>query len=166
MRFEQRLDRYLTHYPAAPREVIRASRLMFRGAHLLQARIEAALAPFELEMRHYLALAIITTDEDEAITPSDLSTSLDATRTQITRLLDGLEKRGLVERRLSQTDRRSLDLTLTAAGSALLKAATPVVHDAYREAWSALEADVLQNTLNGLSCLNAALGAEQEPEPK
>ena len=122
MRRVSRLDRLLAGRPPELANAIAASRLLFRVAHLLQARIDAALEPFGIDMREYLALALIADDAIEPLRPSDLSTTLDATRTQITRLLDGLEKKGLAERLSgSCSDRRSLHLAQTAAGRELLR---------------------------------------------
>ncbi|KAF0812973.1 Transcriptional repressor MprA [Andreprevotia sp. IGB-42] len=158
MELETRLDRYLQDYPQAPREVILASRLLFRAAHLLEAHIDAALQPLGLVMRQYLALVIIKADAGTPIKPSALSVSLDATRTQVTRLLDGLEQAGWVQRQHSQADRRSLDLLLTDAGAQLLLQATPAVHAAYAQAWQVVSAEGLRPMIGGLARLNSSLG--------
>ena len=74
----------------------------------------------------------------EPLRPSSLSVSLDATRTQVTRLLDGLEQRGLVVRSADAQDRRSLQLRLTPEGSALLALAMPLVQAVYVQIWSSI----------------------------
>lgn len=150
MDFEQRLGRLLSGVAGAPRDAILVSRLVFRVAHLLENHIDTALVPFHLRMRQYLALALLSGTPADSLTPSELGITLDATRTQITRLLDGLEALGVVRRSHSTLDRRSLDLSLTDAGVELLAQVRPVVHDAYVQAWAALEAQ-------GLGALAAAL---------
>jgi len=150
MNFEQRLDILLSGVADAPRDAILVSRLVFRVAHLLETHIDAALAPSGLRMRQYLALALLSGAPSESLTPSELGITLDATRTQITRLLDGLEAQGLVLRRHSTLDRRSLDLSVTDAGQTLLAQVRPVVHGAYVQAWAVLDAQ-------GLGSLGALL---------
>ena len=52
---------------------------------------------------------MLAADAGEPTMPSELGVAIDATRTQMTRLVDGLETRGLVQRHASTQDRRSLD---------------------------------------------------------
>jgi MarR family transcriptional repressor of emrRAB len=137
MTLESRLNRLLAGRPDPVAQAITASRLVLRSAHLLEARIDAALAPHGLTMREYLALILIADDAVEPLRPSDLSVTLDATRTQITRLLDTLERKGLAQRLPGPAgDRRSLHLAQTPAGAALLAAVAPAVHAAYLDAWA------------------------------
>ena len=59
------------------------------------------------------------------LTPSAIADYLGVTRSTVTGQLDWLERRGLLQRQLSDEDRRSLELYLTEAGSALLRQALP-----------------------------------------
>ncbi|EHP37687.1 MarR family transcriptional regulator [Cupriavidus basilensis OR16] len=135
MSFEDRIDRFCASHPEAPRDLILASRLLMRTARLLRSHIDRALAPFELDLQQYLAISLLATDDSQPSLPSELGITLDATRTQMTRLMDGLEARGLVRRHASAQDRRSTELVLTAAGHRMLERAAPAVHAAYAEAW-------------------------------
>ena len=136
--FESRIDRFCQAHPEAPREDILATRLLFRTTQLLRAHIDRALAPYSLNMSQYLVLSLLSTDRSDPSSPSELSHTLDATRTQMTRFLDSLQSRGLVRRIASEQDRRSLELELTSTGRDLLRQAVPAVHRAYRQAWSVL----------------------------
>lgn len=158
-----RLDRLTAGRPPALAETIAATRMVFRVAHLLERDIDAALAPLGIEMREYLALVLIADDAVEPLRPSDLGTTLDATRTQVTRLLDGLEGKGLAQRRPSTQDRRSLQLALAPAGRALLKRAVPVVHAAYEACWREVSASERACTLKTLRRLHATLAPESAP---
>ena len=155
MALEDDLRRYLHERPGAPADAILATRLVMRAAAQLRTRMDAALAPDGLHMRDYLALAIIHLHRGASLRPSDLSVSLDATRTQITRLLDALARQGLVERLPATDDRRALELALTPAGEAKLAECAPRVHAAYREAWAGVAP--LAPVLQGLRALNARL---------
>ena len=157
MASSSRLDRLIAGYPADLTDAIAASRLLFRAAHLLEARIDAALAPLGIVMREYLALALMADDAVEPLRPSDLGTTLDASRTQITRLLDGLEKKGLAQRLPAKQDRRSLALAPTEAGTALLRLAAPMVHAAYLAGWRVVGVDGTHAAHQLLRRLDAAL---------
>lgn len=155
MSFEARIDRYCANHPEAPRDLILASRL------LLRAHIDQALAPFELDMNQYLVMSMLSADEGQPSMASELGTTLDVTRMQMTRLPDGLEARGLLRRQASAQDRRGLELTLTAAGRRLLERAAPVVHAAYGEAWAPVGASGLAGATRALTQLHRTLQALQ-----
>lgn len=161
MTLQSRLDRLLAGRPPELAETVAASRLVFRVATLLERHIDAALAPFGIEMREYLALILIADDAVEPLRPSDLSTTLDATRTQVTRLLDGLERKGLAQRLPVAHDRRSLHLALSPAAKALLRKAVPVVHAAYASAWSEVAEGERARALRTLRRVHASLAPEE-----
>ncbi|MDR0480161.1 MAG: MarR family transcriptional regulator, partial [Burkholderiaceae bacterium] len=106
MPFEDDLRRYLKRHAGAPVPAILATRLLMRAATMLSTCMEAALADEGISMRGYLALSSISLHKGEPLRPSDLSVSLDATRTQVTRLLDALTAQKLVMREPSPDDRR------------------------------------------------------------
>lgn len=166
MSFEHRIDRFCAEHPDAPRDLILASRLLLRSARLLRHHIERALAPFELDLNQYLVISMLAIDAGEPTMPSELGMTIDATRTQMTRLIDGLAARGLVVRKTSEHDRRSLELTLTPAANALLERAAPAVHAAYGQAWAPLGEAGLASATRDLAALHenlAELGAGGRP---
>jgi MarR family transcriptional repressor of emrRAB len=138
---------------------ILATRLLMRSATLLRANMEAALADEGISMRGYLALASISLHTGGALRPSDLSVSLDATRTQITRLLATLTEQNLVTRQPSPDDGRAFNLMLTPAGEQKLAHCRPKVHAMYRQAWANV-ADLAPVTRD-LGALNARLVAQR-----
>ena len=138
MNLLSRRDRLLAGKPQALRDCATAARELMHVAHLLEERIDAALAPCALRMREYLALRLLSDSTHEPLRPTSLGVALNATRTQITRLLDALETRALIERALHAQDRRGLQVTLTPSGTALLARAVPLVEAAYTSAWAPL----------------------------
>lgn len=162
MSFEDRIDRFCAVHPEAPRDLILASRLVLRTARLLRDQIVRALTPFDLDLSQYLVLSMLATDEDNPSMPSELGNTIDATRTQMTRLVDGLVARGLVRRRTSTTDRRSLHLKLTPDGHALLERVVPSVHAAYGEAWAPFDPQAIADVSATLGVLHQHL---QDLEP-
>jgi MarR family transcriptional repressor of emrRAB len=165
MSFEERIDRICAAHPEAPRDLILASRLLMRSARLLRHHIDAALVPFDLNMSQYLVLSMLSTEDAPPPMPSELSATIDATRTQMTRLLDALEGRGLLRRDTVAHDRRSLALSLTPAGHALLERAQPAVHAAYGTAWAPVGAAGLASAAGALDTLHQSLSRAYPGQP-
>ncbi|QIL82964.1 MarR family transcriptional regulator [Diaphorobacter sp. HDW4A] len=138
MSLDSRLERILAGKPKPLLDAVTASRLLLHSAVLLEQRVNEALAPHALHMKEYLALNLLADSVHEPLRPSSLSVSLNATRTQVTRLLDGLEQRRLVMRSADAQDRRSLQLQLTQQGIALLAQAMPLVQAVYLQIWSSI----------------------------
>ncbi|MDR2990559.1 MAG: MarR family transcriptional regulator [Burkholderiaceae bacterium] len=162
MSFEDDLRRSPERYAGAPMPEILATRLLMRAAALLRVRMDAALAPEGIDLRGYLALVVISLHVGQTLRPSDLSVSLDATRTQVTRLLDVLAQQKLVARAPSCEDRRTLNLKLTAAGGRKLARCMPKVHAVYRLVWS--DVTDCAPVLRDLRALNAQLLASAPAE--
>ncbi len=78
-------------------------------------------APFELRPVEFTLLVLLLNNHGAA--PKQLARALNVPAPNLTVLLDRLVARGLVERRRSSTDRRALQVLLTAAGEALARRA-------------------------------------------
>lgn len=85
-----------------------------------------------------LALITLESQENHSIQPSELSCALGSSRTNATRIADELEKRGWIERRESDNDRRCLHLQLTEKGHEFLREVLPPQHNCLHLLWSAL----------------------------
>ncbi len=73
----------------------------------------------------FMALITLESQENHSIQPSELSCALGSSRTNATRIADELEKRGWIERRESDNDRRCLHLQLTEKGHEFLREVLP-----------------------------------------
>jgi DNA-binding MarR family transcriptional regulator len=71
------------------------------------------------------ALMHVTHAERGAISVSELAERIRLSPSQVSRIAMDLERRGLVERRRSETDSRSTELAIAEAGRALLQEAAP-----------------------------------------
>lgn len=78
----------------------------------------------------FMALITLESQENHSIQPSELSCALGSSRTNATRIADELEKRGWIERRESDNDRRCLHLQLTEKGHEFLREVLPPQHTA------------------------------------
>jgi len=102
-------DRFLTlaSFRHALRRFLAASEAISRSAGITQQQYQAILA--------------IAAWPGEVMTMKDLADDLLLTHHAAVQLVDRLAKAGLAQRTTSRVDRRSVELTLTAAGAALLE---------------------------------------------
>lgn len=89
----------------------------------------------------FMALITLESQENHSIQPSELSSALGSSRTNATRIADELEKRGWIERRESNNDRRCLHLHLTEQGRQFLNEALPPQHRSLQLLWSVLSSE-------------------------
>ncbi len=97
-----------------------------RVAAWLSKRVEVALSQVELTLPQYRVLGILAEGSAAA---SGLADRLAVRRPSITALIDGLEARGLVDRRQEDTDRRRVELRLTPEGAGTLARADAAVDE-------------------------------------
>src|SRR5437667_12745788 len=89
---------------------------LLETAEAVEARLEAALSPTGLSMAK-LAVLHVLVEAQEPLPLSDLAERQHCVRSNITQLVDRLEKDGFVRRRADSNDRRSVRAALTAAGT-------------------------------------------------
>lgn len=76
------------------------------------------LAPHDIRPAQFSVLVVI--EANPGLSQADLADTLGIERARLVRLLDGLERRGLMRRETSPVDRRSHALFLTEAGEMAL----------------------------------------------
>lgn len=133
-------------------EVTSAGRVLAR----LSRFVEQALVEEELSLSQYRLLAFLANGDWAA---SALADRLDVSRPSLTGLVDGLVKRGLVERRTSTTDRRRVDHALTPEGRRALAAADKLADAKLREVFADLPSDVTADAHRALCRLHDAMDA-------
>jgi DNA-binding MarR family transcriptional regulator len=94
---------------------------LLRTADTVQSRMETRLKEYGLTGTQYNALRILRGAGQEGLPCSDIGERMITRDPDITRLLDRLQKRGLVERLRGQQDRRVIYGKITAAGLKLLR---------------------------------------------
>jgi DNA-binding MarR family transcriptional regulator len=113
--------------------------------------LEPELAQRGLTFTQYAILMSVR--DGIALNPKDLCMQLRHDSGALTRVLDQLEARGLVERQRSAEDRRAIKVLLTAAGEEVLRTVIPLVVDrvnASLKGFSHAEVDELLRLLNKL----------------
>lgn len=94
---------------------------ILRSSDLLQRRIGEVLKASELSSTQYNVLRILRGAGSEGLACGEISNRMVTRDPDITRLLDRLEKRGLVARSREKEDRRVVTARITQAGLDLLK---------------------------------------------
>ncbi|HZR35984.1 MAG TPA: MarR family transcriptional regulator [Nevskia sp.] len=125
--------------------------LVKRAHGLALDMLEPELARHGLTFTQYAVLMSVR--DGIALNPKDLCIQLRHDSGALTRLLDQLESRGLVERHRSVEDRRAIEVHLTAAGEEALRTVIPLVVNRINSVlkdFSHAEVDELLRLLNKL----------------
>jgi DNA-binding MarR family transcriptional regulator len=89
--------------------------LLARARNLLASEVDAALKDLDITSQQMGILVLLS--KGTASTPFELSKLLGIDTGLMTRMLDKLEEKGLLERSRDDKDRRVVNLTLTRAGT-------------------------------------------------
>jgi DNA-binding MarR family transcriptional regulator len=125
--------------------------LLKRAHALLIDQLEAAVAGSEITATQWVVLMHLR--DGLAINASDLCSQLRHDSGALTRVIDQLEARGLVQRARSRADRREVQLRLTGAGIETVASLVPKVVDKFNFAlrdFSRAEAAELNRLLTKL----------------
>lgn len=98
--------------------------LVRRAAALNRAHLETKFQRHEMTFVQWVTLMLVR--DGIAVTPGELCRELRHDSGALTRVLDVLESRGLLTRERSQTDRRVVELRLTAHGRRTIDALLPI----------------------------------------
>jgi len=112
--------------------------LILRTGHDLATLFAPFFERHQLSQGRFSVLMRLLDAPGHRLAPSQLADALGVTRAAISKLLDGLEHTGLIERRLDPTDRRAWLITLTAAARTLLEEILPPHFQQIRHIMSAL----------------------------
>jgi DNA-binding MarR family transcriptional regulator len=121
---------------------------MLRGGAALRRALSAKLqSEHGLSINDYEALLVLSRAEDGRLRRVDLAASLVLTASGVTRMLDGLQAAGLVEKASCSSDARVTYAVLTAKGRSALECAaadhTAAVAELFEERYSAEELETL-----------------------
>lgn len=117
------------HYPALL-QLLRTAETIWNSSRIFFEQWDLSPAQFNL--------LNLLTDPGEGLTQSDLGRELLTHRSNITGLVDRLEKRGFVARRDQAGDRRAWRVVLTPAGRRLMDAILPGYYRAAERVWDGI----------------------------
>lgn len=135
---------------------------LFQWTHsLIMARLRSDLARAGLSLEEFDVLVHLAWARNETLMLQELTSSMvlsaSLTRSGITRLLDRMERDGLVRRTLSREDRRRFDVSLTAKGRRRFAQIWPGHTDGIRQYFvDPLEAGDIAELARILSVLDSA----------
>ena len=115
-----------------------------RTANVLAQRITDLLRGHDLTPAQYNVLRILRGAGQDGLTASDIAGRMITRDPDVTRLVDRLEKRGLVERWRCSEDRRVVWTRLSQGGRALIDPLDAPVDELHREMLAHMQPDRLQ----------------------
>ncbi|MEO7040475.1 MAG: MarR family transcriptional regulator [Candidatus Elarobacter sp.] len=113
-------------FPGASVTAIQAVLAVLACAQRVESAASAWLAPTGLTPPRFNAMMAIWLAEPSAISLSEVGRRMFTTRSNVTGVVDGLERAQLVTRAAHPTDRRSILLALTDVGRAKLRSILPM----------------------------------------
>lgn len=125
-----------------------------QAATRLARQVAVALGNLDLSPSQYRLLLFLSEGNAAA---SAVAGRLAVSRPSVTALADGLEKRGLLQRKSDPADRRKVAHELTEAGKLALAAADNAVAEQLTDIADHLDADQADRALGGLALWNEAL---------
>lgn len=125
-----------------------------QAATRLARQVAVALGDLELSPSQYRLLLFLSEGNAAA---SAVAGRLAVSRPSVTALADGLEKRGLLQRKADPSDRRRVAHELTAAGRKALAAADAAVAEQITGIAAHLDDNQAEQALEGLALWNEAL---------
>ena|SRR5437867_7100346 len=129
---------------------------LWRTYDRLRALEEELFGRYDLTPQQYNALRLLASECPGSVRTLELAARLVSRAPDITRLLDKLEQRGLIERDRPADNRRVVDVKITAAGLALLRELRDPLRDCHRRQLGHL-------TQKELKELNSLLRAARAP---
>jgi len=129
---------------------------LLRVADILDRFLEMQLANYPLSRTEYILMTALKLHGGH-MRPTDLSYEVFRAKHTISGLINSLEKRGLVQRKLDNDDRRSLQVSLTTSGWELIEKVWIARREMAYRAMSCLEQQKIVGMKEDLITLRAHL---------
>ncbi|MEV4418963.1 MarR family transcriptional regulator [Patulibacter sp. NPDC049589] len=117
-----------THWGAETAAPMEAVISIVRAQQIVVARLNAVLRDFDLTYSRYETLMLLFYSGEGALPLGKMGVRLQVHLTNVTKLVDALEARGLAERTPHPEDRRTTLATITPRGREVAEAATHAVN--------------------------------------
>lgn len=155
---EQAIDRIESRFPGVPRQEVILTRLYYHIMPRLTCRLHEGMKEYGLNESLWMSLLALYACPQQTLFPSDISDTLDSSRTNATRIVDELVRNGWATRIPCAADRRKIGLELTPQGLELVESLLPVSRANYRALWSDFDAAEMQLMEKMMRKLLAKLG--------
>lgn len=127
---------------------------LLHAGNIIDYKVSRALKEFEITHIQFNILRILEAAFPKKLSVGDINSGLLFSTSDVTRLLDRLEKRGLIIRTLCPSNRRKMDITITDKGLAIISASLPKIEESldgyYKNRITGVERDQLLNILRKL----------------
>ncbi len=153
------LEKFAERYPDADVTAISSFLHLLRVATDLSIALDTCLAKHGLLQGRWWVLILLMREASQTSTPSILADKAGVTRATMTGLIDGLEQSGLVERVFAKDDRRSVIISLTAAGQAKLDVVMPDYYRRLKQCMQALDEEKRAQLQQILGLINLGIPA-------
>ncbi len=130
---------------------------LLKAADTLSLQVAQLFKPSGLSGTQYNVLRILRGAEPHGLACRAIADRMISHDPDITRLLDRMEKRGLITRERQTDDRRVVKTRITAAGLSALKALDAPVHAMHQRQFQHLSAAQLKTLANSLRTLQEGL---------
>jgi MarR family transcriptional regulator, negative regulator of the multidrug operon emrRAB len=150
---EQAIDDIGRRYPGSPRQEVILNRLFCHITSRLACHWNEALRPYGLNETLWIALLALYSHPEQALYPSDISDTLDFSRTNATRVSDELVRHGWASRKSCSEDRRKVKLMLTQQGIEFVERMIPISREYLIKQWGDFtpsEKDTLEDLMRKL----------------
>ena len=124
----KRLKNIHARIPEFPEDLMRLLRMTYHVQKRIKDLSNAALRKHDLVDTSYMVLAVLYGSENETSTASTLGEACMEKPANLTRVCNDLEARELIHRGTRPGDRRSVMISLTDKGRALIETALPDVY--------------------------------------
>ncbi|NWK78095.1 MarR family transcriptional regulator [Aquitalea sp. LB_tupeE] len=155
---EQAVDRIEERFPGVPRQQVILTRLYFHILPRLTGYLNDGMKEYGLNESLWMSLLAMYACPHQSLYPSDISDTLDSSRTNATRIVDELVRHGWATRIPCAADRRKIGLELTQQGLELVESLLPVSRANYRALWSDFDPEEMQLMEKMMRKLLARLG--------
>jgi len=143
----ERIQRNLAHDDGTTLLAVENLVHLLKTYSVVHDAIMDLLAPYELTLAQYNLLAILNNTPERHLPMSEIGERMSVTRTNITKLVDCLERSGLVRRANRPGDRRVVLAEMTERGVALMRDVVPHHYENMRHLWGGMgPIDCLQLT--------------------
>ena len=128
---------------------------VLKAGNAIDARVSCVLKTEGLTHIQFNILRILQGASPDPLSAGQINERLMFTKSDVTRLLDRLENKGLLIREMCSYNRRKLEIRITQAGSELCNALLPRIEDAtagfYQEVLSAEDRDAVIRAMDAIT---------------
>jgi len=98
----------------------------------LEGNANETFKPLGITAQQYNVLQILKEKHPESCTAAFVKKTMAEKNPDLTRLVDRLEKKGMVSRKVCSDNRRKVDIAITAKGLSMLNVVAPLVDEQYK----------------------------------